>query len=197
MHPSMQDGCNRSVRGGCRVNVFADSHHSDIRDCDIDLHLVSKTAVLCINLSSAGSKSQPVRYGLKRHSSPACARAPAVSPHEFEAETSSFKRWQPASPGARAILASPPIHGIVKAGGPHFKKIRHATVKNGFYRVPGGTGRMHPGPAYLSKPRRSRVRGRLPRRWPPGASCASPSPDASGCRSDPSAQNTWIFLINR
>jgi hypothetical protein len=52
----MQDGCNRSGFGGCRGNVFVDSHHSAIRDRDIDLHPVGEVAVICINLSSAGSK---------------------------------------------------------------------------------------------------------------------------------------------
>jgi len=40
------------------VNVFADSHHSDIRDRDVDERLVSKTAIIWINLSCIGSKSQ-------------------------------------------------------------------------------------------------------------------------------------------
>jgi hypothetical protein len=42
-----------------RVNVFADSHHSDMHRRDIDLHAGSKTAVLCIDLSSAGPKLRP------------------------------------------------------------------------------------------------------------------------------------------
>jgi hypothetical protein len=60
-NPSTQDGCNRSGLGICRVNVFVGSGHFDIRHRDMDLHGVSKSAVLCINLSCAGSKPQPVK----------------------------------------------------------------------------------------------------------------------------------------
>jgi hypothetical protein len=41
------------------VNVFADLGHGGIRDRDIDLHLARKMAIPCMNLSSAGLKSQP------------------------------------------------------------------------------------------------------------------------------------------
>jgi hypothetical protein len=59
----MQDKCNRSEWARRRVNVFVDSHHSDIRDRDIDLHSVRETAFICIDLSSAGSKPHRARLG--------------------------------------------------------------------------------------------------------------------------------------
>jgi hypothetical protein len=62
-HLHMQDGCNRSVWGGRRGNVFVESHHSDIPDRDIGLHSVTETAFICIDLSSAGSKPRPARWG--------------------------------------------------------------------------------------------------------------------------------------
>ena len=64
------------------------------RDRDIDLHSVSETAIICIDLSSAGSKSRPARWGLKRHPSPPGACAQAKPPRTSRGfGTSSFKGW--------------------------------------------------------------------------------------------------------
>jgi hypothetical protein len=54
----MQDGCNRSVWGGSRGNVFVESQHSDMRDHAIDLDSVSEIAVTLIIPFSASSKTR-------------------------------------------------------------------------------------------------------------------------------------------
>ena len=64
--PSMQDGCYRSGFGIRRVNVFGAGGHFDIPDLSVDLHRVSKSAFLCINLSCAGLKNAARSRGTSR-----------------------------------------------------------------------------------------------------------------------------------
>jgi hypothetical protein len=82
------------------VNVFADSHHSDCRDRDVEVHIAREKVLIRINLSCAGSKSKPGPVWSKHSPSPAGARATTLSPRDDEAESSAFKTWQSAISGA-------------------------------------------------------------------------------------------------
>jgi len=168
----MQDGCDRSVRTVRRVNVFADSHHFDIRNRHIDLRGINETVVIRINLSSTGPKPRPAQQGcsviyhlrlcgaVRQPTWPTRAGA-----SEFEAETSSFKRWPSTYPMAskRGKLVD---HRIVKAGASHFKKIRNTTAKNAT------------GPSRKERPRQGK--GRVLRRAPISHGARFERPPGSG-----------------
>jgi hypothetical protein len=90
-HLLMQDGCNRSAWGTRRVNVFVDSHHSDVRKRHSDLHCLDEATETHIDLSSTGLKIRTGPFGLKRHVSPPKAAAPGAVTAKVEAGCSSFK----------------------------------------------------------------------------------------------------------
>jgi hypothetical protein len=122
------------------VNVFADSHHCDCRDRDIDVHIARERVLIRINLSFAGSKSKPGPFWSKRSPSQAGAHATTLSPRDDEAESAAFKTWQSAISGASdpGIQAD---HGIVKARTSLFKKNRYGAINRGIRRARGIRGR--------------------------------------------------------
>ena len=167
---------------------------------------VSETAVICINLSSTGSKPQPVRSELKRHSV-TCSCAMHTQQHR-----------QPASSRLRRRHSRDGNRQVRKPGNPrHTGRSRNSEMRRGAFQEnsPRDCKKSNrpasPGDATCrtarclgaidrSGHRARRLRCKLAAAATVAVRCVmrlSKPCDASGYRPHRSARNTRIFLTNR
>jgi hypothetical protein len=93
------------------VNVFVDSHHSDIDRRYIGLHVARKTGVICIDLSSIGSRPKSpggfaqswdeAWFIAPKRLSKILRRRRGAAHWKFKADTSSFRERLPTYRKAR------------------------------------------------------------------------------------------------
>jgi hypothetical protein len=94
------------------------------------LHSGSKTAVICSNLSSAGSKSQPARGERSALYHHLVHQHLALPLRRFRSEDFIIQGFATGISGSQQRRGMSVDHGIVKAGAAFFKTIRITTAKN-------------------------------------------------------------------